>query len=72
MGAATMKHIAPAKVGHRRRTQPRATDRVAMRDENERPLPHRRTSALRKIGGLQRVDLRPSTITPLAFRLDGR
>jgi hypothetical protein len=35
-------------------------------DEYERPLPRRRPSALRQIGGLQRVELRPSMIRQLA------
>jgi len=38
-------------------------------DEYERPLPRRRPSALRQIGGLQRVELRPSMIRQLAAKL---
>ena len=52
---AMMMHIAPAEVGRRTRIQPVATNRARMHVENERPLPRRRTSALRKIDGLQRV-----------------
>jgi hypothetical protein len=55
-----MMHIAPAEVGHRTRIQPGATNRARMHVENERPLPRRRTSALRKIDGRLRVDLRHS------------
>jgi hypothetical protein len=68
---ATMMCIAPAEIGHKTTIQPRATNRAPMQVENERPLPRGQTSALRKFDGLQRVELRPSTLTPLAFRLEG-
>jgi hypothetical protein len=53
---AMLMHVAPAEVGRRTRIQPVATNRARMHVNNERPLPRRRTSALRKIDGLQRVD----------------
>ena len=64
VGPSVMKpmtmHITPAEVGHRTRIQPRATNRAPVHDENERPLPRRRRSALRKIDRPQRVVRAPS------------
>src|SRR4029434_4143884 len=66
VGASVMKpmimHIAPAEVGYKTRIPPRPTNHTPLHDENERPLPCRRRSALRIIDGPQRVDgSRPGT-----------
>jgi hypothetical protein len=51
-----MMQTTPAEVGHKTRIPPCATSHTPRHDDNERPLPCRRSSALRIIDELQRVD----------------